>query len=119
MKKVWFIIGASIGYILGARAGRERYDQISRQASKAWQSEPVQAKVDDVKAQAAKAPAAVAGTVASSAKELAGQAKAKVTGHETTDRHGDYENATGSWDGETGTPSIDDSTFGPGGDKLP
>lgn len=119
MKKVWFIIGATAGYILGARAGRERYEQISRQASKAWQSDPVQTRVEEVKAQAAKAPAAVAGTVASQAKEMAGQAKSKVTGHESTDAGGDYENETGSWDGETGTPTVDDSTFGPGGDKLP
>ncbi|MCK0111981.1 hypothetical protein MWU75_07515 [Ornithinimicrobium sp. F0845] len=119
MKKVWFIIGASIGYILGARAGRERYDQISRTAEKAWNSDMVQTRVDDVKSVAAEAPGKVAGTLAGSAKDLAGQAKAKVTGHETTDRHGDYENATGSWDAKTGTASVDDSGFGPGGDKLP
>ncbi len=119
MKKVWFIIGATLGYILGARAGRERYDQISRTAGKAWNSDMVQHRVDDVKAAAAEAPGKVAGSLAGSAKELAGQAKAKVTGHETTDLRGDYENATGSWDGKTGTASIDDSTFGPGGDKLP
>lgn len=119
MKKVWFIIGATVGYILGARAGRERYDQISRTAGKAWNSEAVQHRVEDVKAAAAEAPGKVAGTLAGSAKELADQAKSKVSGHETTDKHGNYENATGSWDGETGTASVDDSSFGPGGDKLP
>jgi hypothetical protein len=34
------ILGAAIGYILGARAGRERYEQISRVARRAWESEP-------------------------------------------------------------------------------
>lgn len=115
MRKLLFIVGACIGYILGARAGRERYEQISEQASKVWGSPKVQSTVEDVKAQAPRA----ASAVADSAKEIAGQAKAKVTGHETTDLKGNYENETGSWDAKTGTASIDDSTFGPGGDKLP
>lgn len=119
MKKVWFIIGACVGYILGARAGRERYDQISRTAGKAWQSDVVQNRVEDVKATAAETPSKVAGTLAGSAKEIASQAKAKVTGHESTGLRGNYENETGSWDGKTGTASIDDSSFGPGADKLP
>ena len=115
MRKLLFIVGACVGYILGARAGRERYEQISQQASKVWGNPKVQSTVEDVKAQAPRAASAVAG----SAKEIAGQAKAKVTGHETTDLKGNYENETGSWDAETGTASIDDSSFGPGGDKLP
>jgi hypothetical protein len=34
------ILGAAIGYVLGTRAGRERYEQISRVAKRAWESEP-------------------------------------------------------------------------------
>ncbi len=115
MRKLLFILGAGIGYILGARAGRERYEQISEQASKVWGNPKVQSTVEDVKATAPKAASAVAG----SAKDIAEQARAKVTGHETTDMSGDYENATGEFDGKTHTPSVDDSSFGPGGDKLP
>ncbi|WP_200829189.1 hypothetical protein [Arcanobacterium ihumii] len=33
---------AGIGYVLGARAGRERYEQIKLQASKLWNSGTVQ-----------------------------------------------------------------------------
>ncbi|WP_109472572.1 YtxH domain-containing protein [Ornithinimicrobium cavernae] len=115
MRKLMFIIGAGVGYILGAKAGRERYEQISEQASKVWGNPKVQSTVEDVKAQAPRAASAVAG----SAKDIADQARAKVTGHETTGLSGDYENATGSWDSRTGTASVDDSSFGPGGDKLP
>ncbi|MDR6939511.1 hypothetical protein [Arcanobacterium hippocoleae] len=31
-----------LGYVLGARAGRERYEQIKKQAKKLWNSAPVQ-----------------------------------------------------------------------------
>ena len=115
MRKLLFIVGAGIGYILGAKAGRERYETISRQAGKVWSNPKVQSTVEDVKAQAPKAASAVAG----SAKEIAGQAKAKVTGHEQTDRSGNYENEAGSWDAKTGSASINEDDLGPGADKLP
>ena len=38
--RMGLVIGAAIGYVLGSRAGRERYEQISRAAKKAWESEP-------------------------------------------------------------------------------
>jgi hypothetical protein len=37
-----FAAGVAVGFIVGSRAGRERYDQIVRYAKKAWQSPPVQ-----------------------------------------------------------------------------
>lgn len=45
MGKLSFIAGVGVGYVLGARAGRTRYEQIKVQASRLWQSEPVQSKV--------------------------------------------------------------------------
>jgi len=57
MGKLSFLAGAAVGYVLGARAGRARYEQIRTQASRLWSSEPVQTRVGDaaelVKAQAA------------------------------------------------------------------
>ncbi len=47
MKKLSFVLGAAVGYVLGTRAGRARYEQIAAQAQKLWQSEPVQARVDE------------------------------------------------------------------------
>ena len=38
--RMGLIIGVAIGYVLGTRAGRERYEQISRMAKRAWESEP-------------------------------------------------------------------------------
>lgn len=57
MGKLSFLAGAAVGYVLGARAGRKRYEQIKVGASKVWQSDPVQTRVgtatEAVKQQAA------------------------------------------------------------------
>lgn len=47
--KVGLVIGLGIGYVLGTRAGRERYEQIKQQALKVWNLDPVQKQVDKVK----------------------------------------------------------------------
>jgi hypothetical protein len=49
--KLIFVAGAAVGYVLGSRAGHERYDQIAAAASKFWHTRPVQKQV--VKAEAA------------------------------------------------------------------
>ncbi|MBC9955126.1 YtxH domain-containing protein [Leucobacter sp. cx-42] len=46
--KVAFVLGAAVGYVLGTRAGRERYAQIKRGATQVWESAPVQSAVDAV-----------------------------------------------------------------------
>ncbi|WP_017792571.1 hypothetical protein [Leucobacter salsicius] len=64
--KVAFVLGAAVGYVLGTRAGRERYAQIKRGAQSVWQTAPVQrgvslvreaaqGQVDSVKAAAVRA----------------------------------------------------------------
>ncbi|MDQ1129567.1 hypothetical protein [Microbacterium sp. SORGH_AS_0888] len=48
--RVGLVIGLAAGYVLGTRAGRERYEQIKAQALKVWNLDPVQkqvAKVED------------------------------------------------------------------------
>lgn len=47
LKKITFALGLSAGYVLGARAGRKRYEQIAASAKRLWKSEPVQNRVDD------------------------------------------------------------------------
>ena len=42
MGKTMFLTGAAAGYVLGARAGRERYEQISRIAGEVRQNPKVQ-----------------------------------------------------------------------------
>ncbi len=40
--KMSFLIGAAAGYVLGARAGRARYESIAGMARAAWSSQPAQ-----------------------------------------------------------------------------
>ena len=64
--KFAFVVGAAVGYVLGTRAGRERYEQIKRGAQTVWNTPPVQrgvaaisgavqSKVDEFKASAVRA----------------------------------------------------------------
>lgn len=64
--KIAFVLGAAVGYVLGTRAGRERYEQIKRGAEAVWNTAPVQrgvgavrdvaqSRVDELKATAVRA----------------------------------------------------------------
>ncbi len=47
MKKLVFGLGLAAGYVLGTRAGRERYEQISAAAKNVWYSDQVQDAIED------------------------------------------------------------------------
>ncbi|MDN4613637.1 hypothetical protein P5G50_04140 [Leifsonia sp. F6_8S_P_1B] len=72
--KLLFLAGAAAGYVLGARAGRRRYEQIKETATKLWESPGVQKQVtaveDFVAAKVGELPEAAFGT----AKKLVGRA---------------------------------------------
>lgn len=70
MKKVTLLAAAAAGYVLGTRAGRERYEQIRRHATKAWRSKPVQGLVDEAGTTIKDTAADVGGTVASKVGDL-------------------------------------------------
>ena len=46
--KILFVAGLGLGYILGTRAGREKYEQLKDQALKVWNDPRVQKQVDAV-----------------------------------------------------------------------
>lgn len=68
--KVGLVIGLAAGYVLGARAGRERYEQIKEQAAKLWHTDPVQKQVDKAKAFGASAAKVVPGALWDGAKRV-------------------------------------------------
>ena len=47
--KILFVVGLGIGYVLGTRAGRERYEQIRKVAENVWNTPAVQQGVGTVK----------------------------------------------------------------------
>ncbi|SDY70590.1 hypothetical protein [Herbiconiux ginsengi] len=46
--KIIFVVGLATGYVLGTRAGRERYEQIKAGAQKVWNTPTVQSGVHKV-----------------------------------------------------------------------
>jgi hypothetical protein len=50
--KLWFALGAAAGFVLGARAGREKYEELVVNARKVWDHPTVQEAAGVVQAQA-------------------------------------------------------------------
>ncbi len=61
--KIGLVLGLTAGYVLGARAGRERYNQIAKFASSVWQTAPVQKQVDKAKGFAKSSALALPGAI--------------------------------------------------------
>jgi hypothetical protein len=49
MGKGTFILGLGVGYVLGTRAGRDRYEQIKERATGVWNNPKVRRQVDTAK----------------------------------------------------------------------
>jgi hypothetical protein len=76
MKKLLLLAAAGVGYVLGTRAGRERYDQIKSTVTKVTNDPRVQEKAQQaVDTAKQKAP-----VVADKVTSAAGAAKDKMTG---------------------------------------
>ncbi len=58
LSRVTFVCGLAIGYVLGAQAGRERYEQLKRLAKKAAESPAMQQTAGALQAQASATAAA-------------------------------------------------------------
>ena len=82
--KALFLVASAAGYVLGARAGRERYDQISSAAGRLWGNPKVQKTVVDLQdrgTDAAKHAGAVASEkVSATASSVAGTVRDKISG---------------------------------------
>ncbi|MFB4350566.1 hypothetical protein [Microbacterium sp. CR_7] len=61
--KIGLVVGLGVGYVIGTRAGRDRYDQIKTQWLKVWNQEPVQEQVEKVKDFVGDKAAAIPGAV--------------------------------------------------------
>lgn len=72
--RLMFLAGAAAGYVLGAKAGRGRYEQIKTQADSLWHDPRVQEKVDQGKTLVAEK----GGAVVDAAKDKAPEVQAKL-----------------------------------------
>jgi hypothetical protein len=72
--KVLFVVGLGVGYVLGTRAGRERYEQIKRAAENVWNAPTVQQGVGTVKEFAMSRVGDLSDTVLDNVKGLIGNA---------------------------------------------
>jgi hypothetical protein len=72
--KISFLVGLGAGYVLGARAGRERYEQISQKAQGVWHDPRVQRRAD----QAQQVVKDKAGDASAKVAEKANEAGSKV-----------------------------------------
>ncbi|MFI6443668.1 hypothetical protein [Kitasatospora sp. NPDC050543] len=64
MWKLTLIVGVAAGYVLGARAGRQRYEQIAKATRQVAQSPKVQSAAGKAKQQAGAVAGKAAGAVA-------------------------------------------------------
>lgn len=71
--KILFATGLAVGYVLGTRAGRERYEQLKRAAQGFWNDPRVQRRVDQVEGFVRENAAEVAEFVSDGAKKVVGQ----------------------------------------------
>lgn len=75
--KLLFVVGLGVGYVLGTRAGRERYEQIARAAERVWNQPAVQQGVDSVKDFASSKLGDVSETVLDNVKQFIGTQASK------------------------------------------
>jgi hypothetical protein len=91
--RITFLTGLAVGFVIGARAGRERYEQLKKLARRAADSPAVQQAAGAAQAQAAglarSARDKVGGKVAERLPKLAETARNRV-GRQSADRHGTH-----------------------------
>ncbi|TXK18825.1 YtxH domain-containing protein [Homoserinibacter sp. GY 40078] len=77
--KILFLAGLGVGYVLGTRAGRERYEQLKSTASQLWNAPLVQKRVDTVQDFVRDKTPEVVEFVAEGAKKVAAQVSGRTT----------------------------------------
>ncbi len=98
-----FAVGLGVGYILGTRAGRERYEQLAKLARKAADSPAVQQAAGAVQAQAAGLARNTKSKIAGQVPKLAGTARSRAGAA----RHGRDGDGGATAGGANGQPEPD------------
>ncbi len=84
--KLLVVVGVAVGYVLGAKAGRGRYDDIARVAGKFWSSKTVQQQVTKVEDYAKGKAPDVVDFLSDGAKKVVSQAGKRSAAKRTVSR---------------------------------
>ncbi len=95
--KILFVAGLGLGYVLGTRAGREKYEELRTAAMKVWNDPRVQKQVDAVEDFVKDKAPEVADFVSDNAKKVVSQVSGKKPASKSTS------GGTGSSSGKTST----------------
>lgn len=79
MSKISMLAAAAVGYVLGARAGRGRYDQISEKAHDFWENPKVRQAAADAKDVAAEQAPVVKDKITDAANKVADKTTKKTS----------------------------------------
>jgi hypothetical protein len=82
--KILLVTGLAVGYVLGSKAGRERYEEIKRNANKVWNDPRVQKQVDTAEEFVKDKAPEVAAYVSDGAKTVASKVSPKKSGSKTS-----------------------------------
>ena len=82
--KILFVAGLGLGYVLGTRAGREKYEQLKTAAMKFWNDPRVQRQVDAAESFVKDKAPDVAEFVSDNAKKVVSQVTGKKSGARST-----------------------------------
>jgi len=84
--KILFVAGVGLGYVLGTRAGREKYEELRTAALKVWNDPRVQKQVDAVEDFVKDKAPDVADFVSDNAKKVVAQVSGKKPAPKSTTR---------------------------------
>jgi hypothetical protein len=107
--KILLLAGVAVGYVLGARAGREKYNELVSTANKFWNDPRVQDRVEQVQGFVKEKGPEVSGFVQDNAKKVTDT----VTGKKKSGGNGgDSTGGTTGGTSSTGTASTTTPTAG-------
>jgi hypothetical protein len=94
MKRLLFVIGIALGYVLGARAGRGSYERIRTRAQDVWSDPKVQKGLQDAEGFVKEKAPVVAGKVKDAATTAASAVQDKVSGKSAPEAGAESASAT-------------------------
>lgn len=92
--KLAFVVGAAVGYVIGTRAGRQKYDKLKSQAKDLWEDPRVQRTVSDAETFAQEKFSEAGEALSDAGKKVADKVSDVVNKHVATDAPASETSAT-------------------------